>query len=73
MNHVQPTKESLIKRRDEIYDQLEKTNQDLRIELEQNPEDQAIQVEQDEVAITMEANLRKELNIIEEHLADFND
>lgn len=64
------TKEDLIKRRDEINAQLNKTNEDLEIELDRNMEDQAIQVEQDEVAMTMEANLRKELDEIEFDLAE---
>lgn len=64
------TKEDLIKRRDEINAQLNKTNEDLEIELDRNMEDQAIQVEQDEVAMTMETNLRKELDEIEFDLAE---
>ncbi len=72
MKHEQ-AKEELIKRQDEIYAQLEKTNKDLEIELDPDMEDQAIQVEQDEVATTMEANLRKELADIEEKLAGFVD
>ena len=64
------TKEELIKRRDEINAQLDKTNDAQQIELDQNMEDQAIQVEQDEVAMTMETNLRKELDEIEFDLAE---
>jgi RNA polymerase-binding transcription factor DksA len=67
------TKEELIKRQEEIYSQLEKTNEDLGIELDRNMEDQAIQIEQEEVAITMESNLRKELAEIEEKLAEFDE
>lgn len=70
MKNGKRTKEELLKRRDEINAQLEKTNDDLEIELDQNMEDQAIQVEQDEVAMTMEANLRKELDEIEFDLAE---
>lgn len=58
-------KKSLERRRDEIYEQLNKTNKDERLELDRDLEDQAIQVEQEEVAITMEQNLRKELADIE--------
>ena len=72
MKHEQ-SKEELIKRRDEINEQLDKTNKDLEIELDTDPEDQAIQVEQDEVSITMEENLRKELADIEEKLAGLDD
>lgn len=64
------SKDELIKRRDEINAQLDKTNDDLEIELDRNMEDQAIQVEQDEVSMTMEANLRKELDEIEFDLAE---
>ena len=70
MKNGKRTKEELIKRRDEINAQLEKTNEAQQIELDQNMEDQAIQVEQDEVAMTMEANLRKELDEIEFDLAE---
>ena len=70
MKNGKRTKEELIKRRDEINAQLDKTNDEQKIELDQNMEDQAIQVEQDEVAMTMEANLRKELDEIEFDLAE---
>lgn len=69
MKNGKRTKEELIARRDEINRQLDKTNDAQEIELDQNMEDQAIQVEQDEVAMTMEANLRKELDEIEFDLA----
>ena len=61
------------RRRDEINAQLNKLNDDLRIELDRDPEEQAIQLEQDEVAISMEANLRKELNEIEDKLAEMGE
>ncbi len=61
------------KRRDEINRQLNRVNQDERIELELDLEDQAIQVEQQDVAVTMEVNLRKELIDIEEKLAAMDD
>lgn len=70
MKNGKRTKEELIARRDEINRQLDKTNDAQEIELDQNMEDQAIQVEQDEVAMTMEANLRKELDEIEFDLAE---
>ncbi len=68
---MEQTKEQLEKRRDEINRQLNKVNKDLQFELERNPEDQAIQLEQDEVSTTMEANLQKELNDIEDKLLEF--
>jgi hypothetical protein len=65
-----PSKEDLIRRRDEINDQLNRVNGDLRLELDPDPEEQAIQLEQDQVASTMESNLRRELAIIEDQLID---
>ena len=65
-----PSKEDLIRRRDEINEQLNRVNGDLRLELDRDPEEQALQLEQDQVAITMEANLRKELAAIEDQLLD---
>jgi RNA polymerase-binding transcription factor DksA len=64
------TKEQLNKRRDEILNQLSRTEKDLRIELDRDPEEQALQIEQDEVSIRMESNLRKELIEIEDQLAE---
>lgn len=58
------------KRRAEILAQLSEVNEDERIELERDPEEQAIQIEQHDVAISMEANLRKELISIEDKLLD---
>ena len=65
-----PSKEDLFRRRDEINEQLNRVNGDLRLELDPDPEEQAQQLEQDQVAITMESNLRRELAIIEDQLLD---
>ena len=62
--------ESLRRRRAEILAELERVNSDQRLELDSDGEDQAIQIEQDEVAVSMEQNLRKELAEIEAKLAD---
>lgn len=70
MPQNQISKEQLIRRRDEINDQLKRVSEDLRLNLDPDPEEQAIQVEQDEVAITMEENLRRELASIEDQLID---
>lgn len=72
MPDTKQTKNQLEKRRDEINDQLNRVNQDLEIKLDRNSEDQAIQVEQREVSVTMEANLRKELNDIDNKLNEFD-
>ena len=66
----EPSREQLIRRRDEINEQLTRVNREERIELDNDPEEQAIQIEQDEVAVTMEANLRRELAVIEDALLD---
>ena len=73
MPEIKPTREQLERRRDEINGQLERVNQGLQMELDRDPEEQAIQVEQDEVSISMESNLRKELAVIEDQLLDFED
>lgn len=65
-----PSKEQLERRRKEILEELDRVNNDLRIELDPDTEEQAIQVEQDDVAITMESQLRRELDEIEEMLRD---
>jgi uncharacterized FlaG/YvyC family protein len=70
MPQNQPSKDQLIRRRDEINEQLNRVNGDLRLELDRDPEEQAIQLEQDQVASTMEANLRRELAVIEDQLLD---
>lgn len=41
------------------------------MELDRDPEEQAIEVEHNEVSMSMETNLRKELAIIEDKLLDF--
>jgi hypothetical protein len=70
MANKKPGREQLERRRSEILDQLGKVNDDLRTELDRDTEEQAIQVEQDEVAITMENQLRQELDEIEELLRE---
>ena len=71
MTEVKQTKEQLEKRRDEINAQLNRVNEDLQTELDTDLEEQSIQTEQEEVAVSMEANLRKELAAIEDKLIDF--
>jgi uncharacterized FlaG/YvyC family protein len=73
MKNNQPSREQLEKRQEELNEQLRRTGQDLRIELDPDPEEQAIQLEQDEVSITMESNLRKELIDVEERLAEMDE
>lgn len=63
-----PTHEQLIRRRDEINEQLNRVNTAQRIELDYDPQEQAIQVEQGEVATSMEVNLQRELSMIEDAL-----
>ncbi len=70
---VNQTKEQMENRRDEINKQLNRVNHDLRMELDRDPEEQSIEVEHNEVSTSMEANLRKELNEIENKLLDFED
>lgn len=72
MKQIKQTRKQLEKRRDELNAQLNRANTDERVELDNNMEEQAIQLEQHDVAVTMEANLRKELIEIEEKLADFD-
>ena len=67
------TKEQLLERKAELEKQLNRVNQDERMELDNDLEEQAIQTQQEEVAITMEANLRKELIQIEDQLLDFDE
>ncbi len=69
MKEVKQTKAQMEKRRDEINGQLNRVNDDLQMELDRDMEEQAAQVEQEEVSSAMEANLRTELNDIEEKLA----
>jgi hypothetical protein len=73
MNDKNASREQLERRRNEITDQLEKVNRGLRLELDRDIEEQAIELEQEEVAITMERNLRKELNDIDDRLARMDD
>jgi hypothetical protein len=70
MNDGNAVKTQLVRRRDEILAQLERVNNDERIELDRDPEEQAIQIEQEEVSVSMEDNLRRELAEIEERLAE---
>ncbi len=67
------TKEQLLERKAELEKQLNRVNQDERLELDNDLEEQAIQTEQEEVAVTMEENLRKELLQVEDQLLDFED
>lgn len=62
--------DELKKRRAEILAELGHVNEDLRSELDPDSEEQAIQIEQEEVAVSMEDNLRRELNQIEETLSE---
>jgi RNA polymerase-binding transcription factor DksA len=66
-------REQLIRRRDEVLTDLERVNDDLKIELDPDPEEQAIEVEHEEVAVTMEDNLRRELASIEEQLSELGE
>jgi hypothetical protein len=70
MPETKPSREQLIRRRDEINEQLNRVNTAQRIELDGDPEEQAIQIEQSEVATSMEENLRRELAMIEDDLLD---
>ena len=69
MKEIKQTKAQMEKRRDEINRQLNRVNEDLQMKLDRDMEEQATQVEQEEVSSAMEANLRTELNDIEEKLA----
>lgn len=73
MPEVKQTREQLERRRDEINAQLNEVNEDERIELDNNMEEQAIQMQQHEVAVSMEENLQKELNEIEDKLAEMDE
>jgi hypothetical protein len=70
MTSQNPDRKNLERRRDEILEQLNHVNSDLQVELDRDPEEQAIQVEQDQVSISMEGNLRRELAEIEDQLAE---
>ena len=73
MNDKPLDRDQLEKRRAEILQQLDRLEGDLRIELDRDPEEQAIQVEQNEVSISMEQSLRRELAVIEETLTSMAD
>ena len=72
MKEIKHTREQLETRRDEINKQLNRVNDQQRIELDNDMEEQAIEVEHTEVAVSMEENLRKELNAIEEKLIEID-
>ena len=69
MNETGKDRKALERRRQEILGQLNRVNEELQVELDRDPEEQAIQIEQDEVSISMEDGLRRELAEIEDKLA----
>ena len=73
MAENKPSRQQLERRRDEIVEQLNRVTNNQRIELDRDPEEQAIQVEHDQVAISMEENLTRELAVIEDALLDYKD
>lgn len=73
MKEIKQTKQQLEKRRDEINARLSSVNKREEIHLDRDMEQQAIQMEQHEVSVTMEENLQKELNYIEEKLAEMDE
>ena len=73
MKEIKQTKAQLEKRRDEINKQLNQVNKREEIKLDNDMEEQAIEMEQHEVAVTMEANLQKELTDIENKLLEFDE
>jgi hypothetical protein len=70
MSEPKVDRKNLERRRDEILTELDRVNSAERIELDRDPEEQAIQLEQDQVPVSMEENLRRELDQIEAQLAD---
>jgi hypothetical protein len=68
MNEGKVDRKALEQRQQEILNQLNRVNEELQVELDRNEEEQAIQIEQDEVSISMEDGLRRELADIEEKL-----
>jgi hypothetical protein len=70
MAESKPSREQLTRRRDEINEQLDRVNREQRVELDRDPEEQAIQIEHDQVAVSMEENLRRELAMIEDELLE---
>ncbi|HJS51228.1 MAG TPA: hypothetical protein VJ781_04955 [Pyrinomonadaceae bacterium] len=73
MTDKEPDRKQLEKRRAEILAQLDRIQDDLRLKLDRDPEEQAIQVEHNEVYITMDRSLRRELSAIEEKLTSITD
>jgi RNA polymerase-binding transcription factor DksA len=73
MTQQNTDRKNLERRRAEILDQLNRVNSELQMELDRDPEEQAIQLEQDQVSISMEDNLRRELAEIEDQLAVMDD
>jgi len=71
MAEIKQTREQLELRRGEINKQLNRVNQDLQMELDRDPEEQAIEIEHNEVSVSRESNLRKELDAIEDKLLDY--
>ena len=70
MSEPKVDRKNLERRRDEILTELDRVNSAERIELDRDPEEQAIQLEQDQVPVSMEESLRRELDEIEAQLAD---
>src|SRR6185436_5830566 len=66
MTQQKTDRKALERRRGEILQQLGRVNDELQVELDRDPEEQAIQLEHDEVSISMEDNLRRELAEIED-------
>jgi hypothetical protein len=71
MAEIKRTREQLEKRRAEINAQFNNINQSERFELDNSLDEQSIQTEHEQVAVSMEANLRRELAEIEDKLLDF--
>ena len=67
------SREQLEKRLEEVKKQLGETGKAERIELDNDMEEQAIEMEQHEVSVTMEQNLRKEMTMIEDALAQMDE
>ena len=72
MTQQKTDRKALERRRGEILQQLGRVNDELQVELDRDPEEQAIQLEHDEVSISMEDNLRRELGEIEDQLAQLD-
>jgi hypothetical protein len=69
MSERQIDRKRLERRRDEILAEMGRVNDAERIELDRDPEEQAIQLEQDQVPVSMEESLRRELDEIDAKLA----